>query len=78
MVFMPLLELSCMVYLLPHVSEPLSRMRVQFWWLVQLNLDKFVMNFHYFGKIQGFHINSLFTLHFFLFVYYESEIFCDI
>ena len=61
-----------MVYLFRHVSEPLSPMLVQFWCLVQLSLAKFVMNFHYFGKIQGFHINSLFALHFFLFVYYES------
>ena len=46
-------------------NHSLSPMLVQFWLLVRLSLGKFVMNFHYFGKIQGFHINSLFTLHFF-------------
>ena len=66
---------GCMAYFLPHVRWHESSFILHAGSMPVVGsscLDKLVMNFDYFKKIQGSHINSLFTLLFFLFVYYES------
>ena len=66
---------GCMAYFLPHVSWHESSFILHAGSMPVVGsscLDKLVLNFHYFKKIQGSHINSLFTLHFFKFVYYKS------
>ena len=66
---------GCMAYFLPHVRWHESSFILHAGSMPVVGsscLDKLVMYFHYFKKIQGSHINSLFTLLFFLFVYYES------